>query len=178
MDAFEKRWPIGSTPRLVYELALWLGARRCDLAKLRPEDIRGDLMVWKQRKTGNDIVLPITRWVAEALAATDLSGPTIVKTQAGEPFSIKSLTGRMRDWTGSAGLKAAPCTVCARHSESASPMPRERRASRWRSSGMRRWNRPNSTAARPIARVWRATRSTSLFRWSRSGARSADNRSG
>ena len=113
MAAFEKRWIIGTTPRLVYEMALWLGPRRCDLARLRPADIHGDVIAWTPSKTqhssGTPVVMPITKWLEAALNATDLSGPTIVKTQAGKPFSVKSLTGRMRDWTGAAGLTG--CTL-------------------------------------------------------------------
>jgi integrase len=109
MAAFEERWPIGTTPRLVYEMGLWLGARRCDIARLRPQDIKGDLMVWTQQKTNSIVTVPITKWVAEAFAATDMAGPTIVMTEYGLPFSAKSLTGRMRDWSGAAGLKG--CTL-------------------------------------------------------------------
>jgi integrase len=107
MLAFEKRWPVGTTPRLVYELGLWLGPRRCDIARLTPQNIVGDLMIWtprKTRKTGLEARMPITPAVRAVLDATDLSGETIVRTAAGAPFSIKSLTGRMRDWTASAGL--------------------------------------------------------------------------
>src|SRR6516225_7522717 len=37
--AYEQRWPIGSTPRLAYALALYLGHRRSDVATIRWTDI-------------------------------------------------------------------------------------------------------------------------------------------
>lgn len=57
-----------------------------------------------KRKTGRELVLGITPMLREVLDATDLSGPTILKTSYGKPFSAKSLTGRMADWTKEAGL--------------------------------------------------------------------------
>lgn len=107
---FEKRWPLGTTPRLAYALALWLGNRRSDVAALPVSAIRGDTIILRQIKTGRELKLSITPMLAEALAQTDLSGPTILKTMFGEPFSSKSLTGRMKDWTKSAGLPAG-CTM-------------------------------------------------------------------
>lgn len=108
--AFEKRWPPGTTPRLVYALALWLGNRRSDIVDLRVDAIAGDKIRIKQRKTGRELSLSITPMLREALNQTDLSGPTILKTAYGEPFSAKSITGRMKDWTKMAGLPAG-CTI-------------------------------------------------------------------
>lgn len=101
---FEARWPVGTMPRLVYALALWLGNRRGDIATLSPDAIDGDRIRIRQAKTGRELVLEITPMLREVLDATDLSGPTILKTMAGKPASAKTLTGRMADWTREAGL--------------------------------------------------------------------------
>lgn len=101
---FEAKWKIGTTPRLAYCLALWLGNRRGDIATLAPSAIRGDKVYLTQSKTDRALVLEITPMMREALDATDLSGPAILMTAYGEPFSVKSLTGRMADWTKAAGL--------------------------------------------------------------------------
>lgn len=103
-EQFEKRWKIGTTPRLAYCLALWLGNRRGDIATLAPSQIRGDKVHLVQGKTGRALVLEVTPMLREVLDATDLSGPAVLMTAYGEPFSAKSLTGRMADWTKSAGL--------------------------------------------------------------------------
>lgn len=109
-EKFEKRWPIGTTPRLAYVLALWLGNRRSDVAALEVSTIQGNAIVMRQVKTGRELRLAITPMLREALDAADLTGPTILKTVYGEPFSPKSITGRMADWTKSAGLPPG-CTL-------------------------------------------------------------------
>lgn len=109
-EKFEKRWPIGTTPRLAYVLALWLGNRRSDVAALEVDAIQGSAIVMRQVKTGRELRLAITPMLREALDATNLAGPTILLTAYGQPFSPKSLTGRMADWTKSAGLPPG-CTM-------------------------------------------------------------------
>lgn len=110
LAAFERRWPVGSTPRLAYALALWQGHRRSDLAALRPGDIADEIVRLRQIKTGKDMVLPIVAMLREVFDATDMSGQTVLQTAYGRPFSAKSLTGRMADWTAAAGLPKG-CTL-------------------------------------------------------------------
>ena len=117
LQKFEERWPVGSTPRLTYALALWLGNRRGDVAGLRWDQritktvhINGearkvDGFAIQQEKTGKELFIPISPMLAEILTATDRTGATVLVTAYGEPFSPKSLTGRMADWTKAAGLE-------------------------------------------------------------------------
>ncbi len=116
MRQFEARWPIGSTPRLAYALALWLGNRRSDVVSLRWDQrgehsiiVRGefrlvDCFEVTQVKTGKRIVLPVSPMLRDILAATPRRCDTVLSTAYGRPFSAKSLTGRMADWSRAAGL--------------------------------------------------------------------------
>lgn len=108
--AFEKRWDIGTTPRLVYSLALYSGSRRADLVKLRWADIDGEWIRVLQQKTGRPLELPIHPELAGALEATPRLGETILVTQYGRAFSDKALGMRMQDWTRAAGLPPG-CTL-------------------------------------------------------------------
>lgn len=116
MQKFEKRWEIGTTPRLVYAIALWLGNRREDVATLRWDQrttktvhMDGEARVVDgfritQGKGGKELFLPITPMMADILDAAPRTGATVLVTAYGKPFSPKSLTGRMGDWTKSAGI--------------------------------------------------------------------------
>jgi integrase len=94
MKAFEDRWPIGSTPRLCYALALWLGPRRKDVAALATANINGDSITFTTHKTGARRLRSHHAAAARGSDAADMSGPTILKTAYGAPFSEKSLTPR------------------------------------------------------------------------------------
>lgn len=111
-EKFEARWPIGTTPRTVYALALWLGNRRSDVARLRWDwfDFRKGTMTLITTKGDKALVLPITPMLREAIEDLPRAGETVVITAYGLPFSAKSITGRMADWTHSAGL-APGCTL-------------------------------------------------------------------
>lgn len=114
--AYEKRWPIVTTPRLVYAVALWLGNRRSDVARLRWDqrcmrtvlidgerrEVDGFQIV--QKKGGKSLFMPITPMLADCLAATKRVGETVIVTAYGVPFSEKSLTGMMAHWTNMAGM--------------------------------------------------------------------------
>lgn len=127
LSGFAARWPVGTTPRLVFELSLWLGNRRSDLAALKwsdrvtrtihrdedpPRIVRGFEIV--QHKTGKALFVPEAPPLTAALDAARRTAPAglaeIVVTAYGKPFSEKSLTGRMADWTRSAGLEKG-CTI-------------------------------------------------------------------
>lgn len=110
MDKFEERWPIGTTPRLAYALALWLGNRRGDVCTLTVDAIEAEGMRLVQGKTGRALLVPITPMLRDVLSATNLEEGTVLKTIHGKPFSAKSITGRMQEWTRMAGLKPG-CTI-------------------------------------------------------------------
>lgn len=122
MRAYLERWPAGTTPHLVFCLALWLGNRRGDIATLRWDQrstrklrVAGELRIVRgfdvrQGKTGRRLFLPETPMLAAALHATPRRGETVLVTEYGNPFSPKSLTGRMADWTRSAALEKG-CTL-------------------------------------------------------------------
>jgi integrase len=104
--AFEQRWPIGTTPRLVYCLALYTGQRRSDVARMKWSDIDRDGINVTQQKGGKVLWLPLHPALREALAAAPhgAEGDTILLTQYGRAFSVKALGMRMQDWTRAAGL--------------------------------------------------------------------------
>ncbi|MEP0518519.1 MAG: site-specific integrase [Hyphomicrobiales bacterium] len=107
---FEERWPIGTTPRLVYSIALWAGLRRVDVANLKWSWLQDDKIRIPIVKGEKPLSLPICEPLQLALDKASSVSITVVTTQYGKPFSEKSLTGRMGDWTKSAGLEPG-CTI-------------------------------------------------------------------
>lgn len=104
LDKFEARWPIGSTPRLVYSLALYFGHRRSDVTRVRPSDLEIAATNIIQRKTKKRLWLPMHQNLIDVLEKTDLKREFVVMTQYGQPFSPKALGMRMQDWTKAAGI--------------------------------------------------------------------------
>lgn len=104
LDRFEARWPIGSTPRLVYSLALYFGHRRSDVTRVKPSDFLTDGATIRRKKTGTATWLPVHANLRKVLEATDMTREFVVMTQYGRPFSPKALGGRMQDWTKAAGM--------------------------------------------------------------------------
>jgi len=106
LDKFEEHWPIGTTPRLVYSLALYFGHRRSDVSKVKPSDLEETSHNVVQQKTGKALTLPIHPNLRDALRAiNDLPEREFVAMTAwGKPFSPKGLTVRMRHWTKAAGI--------------------------------------------------------------------------
>jgi integrase len=104
MRAFLTHWPIGTTPRLVFMLALTTGSRRKDIAKMKPADLDGEGIEVIQSKTKRRVWIPLHDLLREAMAAMNRHGDTIVVTQYGRPFSHKALGMRMADWCKAAGI--------------------------------------------------------------------------
>lgn len=110
LDGFEDRWPIGTSARLAYALALYTGQRRSDVAAMAPLDLMNGGINIIQKKTGKALWVPIDPALQEVLDASDLTRETILVTRFGRPFSEKALGMRMQQWTKAAGL-AAGCTM-------------------------------------------------------------------
>jgi hypothetical protein len=102
--AFERRWPIGTTPRLVYALALYFGHRRTDVARVKWSDLEVAGANVIQKKTGKALWIPILPELQAVLEGTERRGDHVVLTQYGRPFSVKALGMRMQEWTEKAEL--------------------------------------------------------------------------
>lgn len=101
---FEARYPVGTMPRTVYALALYIGQRRSDLVRVRWGDVVGATLPLTQQKTGKKLVLPILPMLREALDAAPRHGEFVLGTEAGNPRSAEGLTNDWRRWCASAGL--------------------------------------------------------------------------
>lgn len=112
LSAFMERWPAGSTPRTVFTIALWLGLRRGDTVKLRWDqiDFVEERVTTDIIKGGKRAILKMSPMLIQDLMAVNRRGEQVLVTEYGRPFSDKSLTNNMAEWTAKAGLEAG-CTI-------------------------------------------------------------------
>lgn len=101
---FERKWPLGSTPRTAYALALYQGHRRGDLAVIKWSDLEAQASSIVQQKTGKAVWIPMHQELIDALDAAPRVAETVLVTQYGRPFSQKALGMRMQSWTSQAGI--------------------------------------------------------------------------
>jgi hypothetical protein len=132
LDRFEAHWAVGTTPRLVYSLALYFGHRRGDVTRVKPADLKPTFTNVVQQKTGKALILPIHPNLQDVIEAVpDLDKrPFVVMAAWGKPFSAKALGMRMQHWIGQlASRQATRCTASARRWARHWPRTRPRRVS-------------------------------------------------
>ena len=105
IEKFEKRWPIGSTPRLYLALLLYTGQRLGDVAAMTWAAISDGMIEVRQEKTAARLWIPMHADLRAVLGAVERrDSPAILTTDYGKPFSKKSLPGKMRRWCDAAQL--------------------------------------------------------------------------
>lgn len=112
IDAFCSRWEPGTSARTLFSIALWLGLRRGDAVRLQWDqvDFNDRRVVVETRKNHKKAVLKMAPMLVDDLTAAPRRGPFVATTQYGTPYSEKSVSGKMRIWTDSAGLGPG-CTL-------------------------------------------------------------------
>ena len=109
---FEAAHELGTTPRLVYALALYAGLRRSDIIKIGKQHITEDgYLDFKQEKTNRRTQIYILPPLADAIAASPSEGLHLVQTAYGKPFTAAGIGGAMKKWTQTAKLPPE----CAMH---------------------------------------------------------------
>lgn len=119
---FEKRWPLGTRERLMFDIFLYTGLRRGDAARLGRQHVRDGVITLDTEKTGVRVVLPI---LPELRASLD-RGPTgdlaFIATVSGNPMTKESIGTLFREACRAAGvnksahgLRKAAATNAANH---------------------------------------------------------------
>jgi integrase len=97
--------PLGSMARLTLELALNTAARRCNIAALTRESLRGGRLIVDHAKGNNATSVPVlasTRAAIDALPAAPIRH--LIVSEFGKPFSVAGLGNRFRKWCDQADL--------------------------------------------------------------------------
>ena len=101
--SYEAAHPIGTTPRLVYELALFC-LRRSDICRVGHQHVTGGRIDLEQKKTGKRLRKEITARLKTAIDAMPRQGLHLVHTSYGKPFSEKGIGASFKRWCKQAGL--------------------------------------------------------------------------
>jgi integrase len=120
MAQYEARWKIGTPQRTAYALALWLGNRASDVARLRWSDLTTkyvtvgkkvravegfEFVQFKGRKHGRKIFLPMTPMLTKELAPLSRGAGTVLVGPRGKGYTSQSLSMRMREWCDKADIE-------------------------------------------------------------------------
>lgn len=104
--AFQGRWPTDTRERLIFDLALYTGAARSDLAKLGRKNISDDLLVYQRQKSGITAQVPLTPELRSVIDRTPDIAPAFILTEQGRPFKAASLGNHFADAAREAGMSA------------------------------------------------------------------------
>lgn len=104
---FEAHWPRGTTPRLIYELALGTGQRRGDIAKMTWADIKEGVVYVCQEKTGEKVWVPAHASLSDELGRVSKKHAVVVATASGRGFSADYLGTQFAEAIARAGLPSA-----------------------------------------------------------------------
>jgi integrase len=104
MDAFERRWPLGTKQRTAYELMLNVGTARVDVHKMTWTQVDAGGVAYTRNKTGVPVDIGLATNLRAALDVTPRTHVTIINTEFGKPFSVDGFSGFMRDAMKAAGL--------------------------------------------------------------------------
>jgi integrase len=116
IEQFQGRWPLGTVDRLMLELLVNTAQRRSDVARMGPQQLQlrdgRKVIEIVQQKTKQEVSIPITAELAEALAVTPVTGvETFLATDTGRPFSAPGCGVRLAHACDAAGLPE----ICRAH---------------------------------------------------------------
>jgi integrase len=90
---FEAAYPIGTKPRLALALLLATAARRSDVVKLGRGHVRDGMLHMRQKKTGKQLMIPVTTELAEAInAAAPADTVVFLLNENGRAFTAEGFT--------------------------------------------------------------------------------------
>ncbi|WP_436398602.1 tyrosine-type recombinase/integrase [Roseobacter sp. S98] len=104
--SFQNRWPVGTRERLIFDLALYTGAARVDLAKLSRKNLEGDLLVYVRQKSNVKARVPLSPELRAVIDRTPDIAPAFILSSRGKKMSAAGLGNMFRDAAAEAEMKA------------------------------------------------------------------------
>jgi integrase len=95
---------LGTRARLAFELLLNTAQRRSDVVRMGRQHVRGDLLMVRQQKTGQELDIPIHPDLQAAIAAMSTGDLSFLVTERGQPFTAAGFGNWFREQCDAAGL--------------------------------------------------------------------------
>lgn len=99
-------WQIGTVERLIFDLALYTGAARADLAVLSRKNIVDSVLQYRRQKSKGAAQVPMTTELRTVIARTPHIAPAFILSRKGKPYKAESLGNLFRDAATKAGMVA------------------------------------------------------------------------
>lgn len=106
ISAFIGQWEIGTVQRLIFDLALYTGAARVDLAHIGRHNIKNGMLKFDRQKTGVTSYVPLTHELRAVIARTPDISPTFILSKHGKPYAVESIGNMFREAAIEAGMTA------------------------------------------------------------------------
>jgi integrase len=107
VDAYRKRWPLGTHQRLAFDVLRETGLRRGDAVRIGPAHVRDGVIRLSTEKTSTPVAVPVTDALADAIAAGPI-GETFIVGARGQPIVKEAFTNMFRKWATAAGVNKSP----------------------------------------------------------------------
>lgn len=106
LKQYEGRWPLGTLERMIFDLALYTGQRRADLATIRRDQAAAGVISIRQSKTDAPVTIPVHRTLRASLMAflSTHKAETVIAGPAGETLHPVSMAAIFRAARNEAGL--------------------------------------------------------------------------
>ncbi len=106
VSAFISYWEVGTVQRLIFDLALYTGAARVDLAHLGRHNIKDGVLVFDRKKTGVTSYVPLTEELKSVISRTPDISPTFILSKNGKPYKFESIGNMFGEAAKAAGMKS------------------------------------------------------------------------
>jgi integrase len=104
IEQFEKRWPLGTRERVMFDIFAYTGLRRGDAAKLGKQHVKNGVIRLDTEKTGTRVIIPVLEILRKTLEAGPVGDLTFITTKKGKPMRKESIGNSFRDACREAGI--------------------------------------------------------------------------
>jgi integrase len=106
IEQYERRWPLGTKQRLVFDVYLYVGLRRGDAARLGKQHMRRGIIHLSTEKSQGKmpIYVPVHPELAKSIKACPSPGLAIIAKDDGGNYSKESLGNFFRESVETAGI--------------------------------------------------------------------------